>query len=111
MLLLATYENQLTAYHFNKNIRTYIFFTTLLINVILSEREQEIKCFPKNIMVSSKGQASLVAQTDPNTAEPIIQRRYVTKLFSKSWQNLQEKTRAVRPATLLKRDFSEGDFF
>ena len=55
MLLLATYENQLTAYHFNKNIRTYIFFTTLLINVILSEREQEIKCFPKNIMVSSKG--------------------------------------------------------
>ena len=55
MLLLATYENQLTAYHFNKNIRTYIFFTTLLINIILSEREQEIKCFPKNIMVSSKG--------------------------------------------------------
>ena len=36
MLLLATYKNQPTTYHVIKNIMT--FFTTLLVNVILSEK-------------------------------------------------------------------------
>ena len=56
MLLLITYENQLTTYHVNKNIRKYIFFTTLLVNVILSEKVQGMKYFPKNDMVSNKSQ-------------------------------------------------------
>ena len=59
MLLSATQENQRTTYHVNKNIRTYIFFTTLLVNVILSKKVQGMKCFPKNIMVSNKSQGQL----------------------------------------------------
>ena len=53
-----------------------------------------MKCFPKkNIMASSKSycRASLVAQTDPNLAEPVLQRCFVKKVFLKSSQNLQEK--------------------
>ena len=36
--MLDTYENQLATYHVNKNIWIYVFFATLLVNVILSEK-------------------------------------------------------------------------
>ena len=54
MLLLATYENQLTKYHVNKDIGTYNFFSTLLLNVMLSEKVYGMKCFPRNNMISNK---------------------------------------------------------
>ena len=54
MLLLATYENQLTTYHVNKDIGTYNFFSTLLLNVMLSEKVYGMKCFPRNNTISNK---------------------------------------------------------
>ena len=38
MLLLVIYENQLTTYYLDQNIKTYIFITTYLANVVLSEQ-------------------------------------------------------------------------
>ena len=52
MLLLVTYKNQLTTYHVNKNIKTFIFFTTFLI--FLSEQIQGMKSLIRSHMVSDK---------------------------------------------------------
>ena len=54
MLLLVTYENQLTTYYLDQNIKTYILITTYLATVILSEQVSEVQCFRRDNMVSDK---------------------------------------------------------
>ena len=57
------------------------------------------------------GNQEELGPTDPNLAETVVRRCSVKKVFLKSSQNLQEKTRVRRPATLLTRDFSKGVLF
>ena len=108
--------NQLTTYHVNKNSRTYIFFITLLVNAILPEQVQGIKCFPRDNMVSNKsyGQLGCInwSKVSRSSRLEVFCKKGVFKKFAKfTWKCLccrilLIKLQAWRPATSSKTDIS-----